>query len=368
MNIAIYDTEHFETTYTLIRVFADESNTVAVFTTEEMAIVLRKMLGEKNSGVNWILFSSKDVANIRRIYSYCRKQRVQYLFLNTVNYHHLLFGLLALRLKPTKTIVTVHDANSFYRPKLMFHWRSIARAIGKKLLANTADAFATLLTSTKKYIQDNFAISKPIISIPGSFYEEHKLEASDEWPVIAISGSVDVKRRNYQQVFDLLEELEDVEIEFVLLGAAKDEQGKQIINKLETWASEKLKITTYNDKFVDEEEFNKQLRRCDFVFAPLQKTFNEESTLPEEYGLTKSSGSFFDAVRFGKPLIVSSDITIPQELVGQCIFYKSAKELAAFLTTLTPEEKNLLIKKAVENSGKFALKRIQEQVFSAIHL
>src|SRR6266540_4432714 len=110
MQIVIYDTEHFETTYALIRIFDTPQNNITIFTTVEMSILLKQMLSEKAGCYSWMIKDKRSYTF--DLYKYCRRKKASHLFLNTVSYHHIFFAILCFFLRQTKSILTIHAANS----------------------------------------------------------------------------------------------------------------------------------------------------------------------------------------------------------------------------------------------------------------
>ena len=367
MKIAIYDSEHFETTYTVIRALSFSSNQVSLFVTEEVASSLKELLSaEESLSMDWIILQRANIQNSAIIYRYCCKKGIEILWLSTVSYHHLLFGTLSLLLRKTKTVITIHDANSFFRPDVAPSTRSMIRYAGKKLLNTSVDGFSTLLTSTKKYIEDNFRPAIPIGCVPGSFYTGSKISSLPDVTslVIVIPGSFDPKRRNYNLLFALAEKWNSPgrKLEIVLLGGAKDAEASAILHQLRDLSTPTITFTVYEQAHISQLEYDRQLSRCDFVYAPLQKMFLEESAVPEQYGITKSSGCFFDAIRFGKPLLLPETIFLPGEIAPQTIVHPSTSEMAFFLHNLTQEELNRIHTTAINNSKRFTLDTISKQL------
>jgi len=363
MNVGIYDTEHFETTYTLIRLLDNGKNKIAIFIVADLAPALKKML--KNEGIEyeWHFLQQNKFNNSGIVYKYCNRNHIDLLFLNTISQHHLLFGLLSIFLRKTKTVLTIHDSNSFFRPQLKIGLCSFLRYAGKKLLVKKMTRFATLLVSTKVYIQQTFKPKQDIVCIPGSFFENknYKVQPTNTCLKIVVPGSIDFKRRNYHFILQLLTHLNMRKIELVLLGGI-NEKNKTFLAQCKAFDSDLIKIKTYNQPFVDVEEYERQLINCDFILAPVQKFFEGESAIPEEYGVTKSSGSFFDAIRFGKPLIISADVTIPEEIEKQCIRYGSLDELIKFFADLNVEKRLQYSQISLENSMNFTLENVRKRL------
>ena len=368
MNIAIYDTEHFETTYTLTRIFDTGDIAITLFVTSDVALSLTTLLGTTHSPLNWVIFEKHNVSNTTKIYNQCTKRKIDLLLLNTVSHHHFFFGILCLLLKKTRTILTIHDANSSFNPLLSFNFRTFLRFAGKKMLANAVSGYATPLSSTKEYICKNFTVQKRTVIFPGSFFCEG-LRAPRRYDgkiKIVIPGSIDSRRRDYTQLYKIATSLKGQknEFEFILLGGTKNKEGKEIANECKRHESENVKIKTYEGEFVSQEEYDFDLSDSDFVYAPLVKLFHKESTIPEQYGLTKSSGCFFDAVRFGKPILVPEYIFVPEELRAQCIPYKSIQGLSEFLTQLNDKKREDYTNSAIQNSRCFTLTKVRKSIFS----
>jgi hypothetical protein len=207
--------------------------------------------------------------------------------------------------------------------------------------------------------------SQPVLVIPGSFFDEQKAGVAPAGSaiVVAVPGSVDVQRRDYTELLTTLSILKqkDTSIEFVLLGTAREEKAKNVLRRLMCYATEHIRISVYEEPFIDQQEYDRQLKRCDFVYAPLQRIFNGDSRKPEIYGLTKSSGCFFDAVRFGKPLLLPGNIILPDELAPLSIVHHSAEELASFLATLKDTEKMAYREEGIHNAKRFGLSHLQKQ-------
>jgi len=364
MNAGIYDTEHFETTYTLIRLLDYGKNKITIFIAADLFPILKKMLRNEGIEHEWHLLQRNKLINSYIVYRYCKRNKIDTLFLNTVSQHHILFGFLALFLKKIKTVLTVHDANSFFNPQFKIGLQSIFKYFGKKLLLKNVTHFVTLLSSTKLYVEKTFKPEQSVFCIPGSFFEgnSYELQSTDYFFKLVVPGAVDLKRRNYSFIVQLLSNLKaQAKIEIVLLGGMAG-NDQTIVKQCKSFESELVRIKIYDQFFIEVEEYERQLSTCDFILAPIQRFFEGESSIPEEYGVTKSSGSFFDAVRFGKPMIISAELTIPEEIEKQCIRYHSVNELAAFIETLNLEKKLLYSQMSLSNSSHFTLENIRKKV------
>ncbi|MFN2457672.1 MAG: hypothetical protein ABR502_05680 [Chitinophagaceae bacterium] len=360
MKIGIYDTEHFETTYALIRISDVPENSITLFLTAPVASILKEMLGKDAERYTWILKKGGSITYLIKIFQVCIKDKLDILFLNTVSYHHLLVAFLCFFLKKTKTILTVHDANSFFHPKFSFHFRKSIRSAGIKMLTWVVPAYTTLLSTTKTLIKEKYGIKKPVYCIPGGIFEKNATNTKEQnidILKIVIPGSIDKNRRDYDQLFQLIKELEPNKkrIQMVLLGTTIGDYGKEVIEKCKRNSSENINIVFYETKFIEQNEFDKQMNDSHFVLIPLVKVTLGENGRLEEYGVTKAAGGFFDAIRFGKPMLIPDYITIPEELKKQVISYTSIHMLSQFIYNISAGSiyYNDILDKSIQNSMPF---------------
>lgn len=367
MNIAIYDTDHFETTYTLFQLLNIPGNKITLFVTENVAAALKEMPGmEQVSPQQWVILPQASYRNAVTVYRVCRHRNIAALYFSTIAHHHLFFAILCRLLPKTKTLLTIHDAHGFFKPRLRLEPRSIFRFIGIKALAGSVDVYSTLLGATKAYIQQVYKSRKNIVTIPGSFFDETSIRDNPpaQQTIIAIPGSVDKQRRDYTSLFTALSfwSQQEMELEVILLGGTGNKTSAEVVRQCKLFSSQKLQVTVYDSPFVSQQEYDRQLQRCDFMYAPLQPDFQGGSLLPETYGLTKSSGCFYDAIRFAKPLLLPAAIPVPDEMAAQTIVHDSAQALANFIANLTPTEKKAYKALAVQNARRFSLAAIRQRL------
>jgi hypothetical protein len=364
MNFVIYDTEHFETTYALIRLLENHGNKITVFTNEKTGEVVKGMLKEDAGKIAWVIRKKNNFSFVLDLYRYCKKNKTSWLFLNTVSFHHALFAALCFALKKTHTVLTIHAVNSFFSPKTGLTFKSYIRFSGQRWLSKTVSGYAVLLTSIAKYMTETYSIRKPVYCLPGGVYEGGTAVSNEIVEAdlhLVVPGSIDEHRRDYAQVLELAFQLEarQRKTRISLLGAAKGEYGKEIIESCKRASLRFVDFHFYPGDFVDEKEYEKQLTGCDFVFIPLKDKFLKQDGREEEYGLTICSGSFFDAVRFAKPMIVPAYIEMSKELQPQCIPYTSLKNLADMLATATKVQRENYASVAAANSRNFSVEAIR---------
>ncbi|HEV7330756.1 MAG TPA: hypothetical protein VGN63_06945 [Flavisolibacter sp.] len=366
--IVIYDTEHFETTYALIRIVDLEFNSITIFADKTTETVLRQMLGEHANKFTWVTRSKTDYTTALALYRYCTVHNVTVLFLNTVSHHHLLIAVTSLCLKKVNVILTVHAANSFFSPKISFSPRSILRFLGQKLLRISVSSYAALLSSIRDYIVENFKIKKNVYLLPGGVFEPDKIKSLSTDPNsqlrIVVPGSIDHYRRDYQQIFELanLLELKKQNIQLILLGTAVGTYGKNVIRQCESLILKHVQLRYYDVDFIDPVEYEHQLDSCDFIFLPLTQMCKKPGEQAEEYGRTICSGSFYDAIRFAKPILIAENIPLAPELQDQCFPFPSLPGLCEILSKMSHGEREEITTKAFRNSQRFSVTLLRKEI------
>jgi hypothetical protein len=359
MNVIIYDTEHFETSSTLARLFAVPGNSVSLIVTTAMEAPLRELLKD-STDIKW-KFITDGKTNAQEVYEYCRTNKADLLLLNTIAKHHLFFSWMATRLKNTKVWLTIHDVNTYFQPERKPGLRSWLRHIGIKSLVKNVNGYIVLLSSTQKFLLEKFNVRKEIVVLPGSIYRSgtagpDKLETIK----IVIPGSIDFKRRDYMQVEKLVAALHPIlPVELVLLGTARTNKACEFLNRLAMEEKENLTIHIYKEDFISAVEYEHQLSMATLIWAPLSTEFREDGFSTEQYGLSKSSGGFFDAVRYGKLLVLSSEIPVPEELKLLVYKYATIDHLANWINELTESQMDPLWQLAKKGIANFTADHIR---------
>jgi hypothetical protein len=203
-------------------------------------------------------------------------------------------------------------------------------------------------------------------NIPGAVFENNHSTQNLSSPLrIVVPGSLDNRRRDYEQVFELATRAggEKLPLQLVLLGGFADEYGKSIIDRASQFQSAHCNITTYNTHVVGQKEFDQQMDAAHFVFIPSVINTKICGDIPEIYGITKSSGNLFDVIKHAKPFIVPAALTIPHDLQTSCFKYNSPNDLTGFLKKITssPGEYNEWQQQALENSKNYTIERVRER-------
>ena len=367
MDIVIYDTQHFETTYAYIRLFDHPTCRITLFISPEVEKPLKDNLGVSATKYTWVIRTGSNIKFAKKLYKTCLKVKPAYLIFTTISDYHLVYGLICMGLTKTKTILVIHDANSFFKPVLSLSARSLVKYLGKKALSFFINSYATLLSSTKDYIATTFKPNKPIHLLPGGIYENYNPPQPSSYSglQILIPGSIDKKRRAYEEVWELVNLLKSKEgiYRIILLGKPVDEYGLLLLKQLREVTISNIELVVF-DQFVEQSVYNNFLKDCDVIWIPLRKEFINDSMYTESYGITKASGSFFDAVRYAKPMLLPAHITIVPELQQQILTYSSIENLTTILEELSLKDSyyNRVLEQAKNNALNFTVDAVRSRI------
>jgi hypothetical protein len=337
MNVTIFETEHFEAAYPVIRLFDNGSNQISICCYPVTFRQIQHKLPQDR--YKWVV--RKDNESKRRfiitLYKECRRQRTDLLYLNTVSDNFIFYAVLAMLLRKTRIIMTVHMVNNMTDTKKIWHPKRLIRAIGKKLLCRVVNEFNVISPTLVPALKARISSAKKIHTIPGGVYEPGTVAALQPSPSsiinLAIPGSIDGRRRDYRLVFDLLHQLERLSVhsEITLLGSFYDTYGEEISRKAQEWNGQFVRLKYYKEEHIDQPEFDRVLNQSHYVLSPsvIQTVIADD--VAEEYGKTIVSGNVSDAVRHAKPMIIPAELAMDPTLENTCIRYKDVVQLAAYL-------------------------------------
>lgn len=161
-----------------------------------------------------------------------------------------------------------------------------------------------------------------------NFVNQPVTKSDDNTVSMAIPGSIDNQRKDYQEVFTALSNAKHLfqkQVELRLLGKPKGDAGKVIVDRFMGLASNKLKIT-YNKEFIPQDKFQEMFEEVDFLIAPI-KVHTQYRIFHEIYGKSKMSGIENDIITQHKPAIVVDSYRMPQELRNVTSSYRTTEQL-----------------------------------------
>ena len=202
-------------------------------------------------------------------------------------------------------------------------------------------------------------------TLPGAVYEcnadETRLAGSIR---LVVPGSIDQERRDYNEVFRLLDLAEQgqLAVDAILLGAPVGEYGAAIVARAKRRQGVYTSIHAYDTQHVPVDEFDRQMRIAHFVYIPVVHFSFASDHIREVYGETKTSGNIFDAVRYARPVLHPTHLAVPDELKESSYRYENPGDLITFFRDLNqhPAEYAVWEHRALESSMKFTPEAIRK--------
>lgn len=365
MKIAVYDTQHEETLFTVIRIFDNGENELHVFTTPEFGTALQQR--HLSHHIQWHLMKPVTALDFpAAITRENRKHRYTHIILSTVHKHHLLFAFFGKA--GSKLLVVLHDTNVL-NPKFKLGLRALLRNSGMRLLNRMADGFIVLSSEVKKYIKQEKMTQKPVMVMPGAVWEEKGNPGDNGDFIITIPGTADETRRDYEELLRLEPLLSPAtrNIRFVVLGYADEKGFITIISFKISDKSDRISVNYFPSTIINQDEFDQQMKQSHLVYLPLRASVVRPEGV-EYYGRTKISGGFFDAVRFSRIILQPAAIPVAEELKDQTHTYASVEELAQWINAAVndPEFLRRAQQKADKNASRFELESVRKSVLTQL--
>ena len=364
---------HIPVLHTYIKICKTKNTKVTVFTTKELLSRLEKYEFDTEN-FNFVIKKEKEsIAKfLKRVEKICN-EKIDILFVNTI--HETILDLIAyLSFNPKcKKILVVHHINAWLKPYLVFNPFHLVRTFDSnisvaliKFVLPKFDAISVIYEPMKDYVLSNFDFNKEIFTLPTSIFEkfENKNEKNDDKLTVVIPGLLQKHRKDFTFIFPALKKLFNQYGEKLILyvaGMPVGNFGRDINNKFRKMKDKGYNITTFDD-FIPDDEFDKILRNCDIILAPIRIKTRADCQIGEEYGKTVGSGVIYNAVKYAKPIIVPSDFNMLKEFVSSTFFYSSSDDLENNLKELlsNPKKTQLLKNEALKNSEIFSLNNLQE--------
>jgi hypothetical protein len=371
MKIGIIESEHFETVYPLIRLLDDGNNELFLFVNETTSEQLKIALGSSyESRYHWVIQQNKLSTRkfLNQVQSSIKKNGISFLILNTVSKHHLFYAWMIHLSGRIKTLLTVHDTNELFRNSLGWQPRNWIRFAGRQWLLNKVQYLNTINETVLPYLQQKARPYHTVVQLPAAVFEgDHHCPPVHDSIRLVICGSIDPKRRDYQQVVKLLKFTNNLPLQVILLGSARGSYAKEIIESANS--QKENSVISFEDEIIPQPEFDNVIRNSHFIWMPVNVHTVSPTGIPEVYGITKSSGNIGDVIRQGKPFIVPQELAIPGNLANSCFRYENLEALADFLRALMedPDRYPEYCKAANQASMEYSVKQIREKKLAFIY-
>jgi hypothetical protein len=370
MNIGIFETEHFEAAYPVIKLF-DNNNTITIFAYQSAYRQLQYLLHSQVDNYSWVIKpeGTSKYSFIYAMFREVKKRKITVLYLDTITNNFIVYALMIFLLPNVRVIVTIHNINSFFNYKRSLSLRRLVRFIGRKILLSVVKEFNVISWTMMSYLEKRLAAGKKVHCIPGAIFEEgnhtQNQPAVAQHINIVIPGTVDGRRRDYEQSLALLSslELKKISSTVTLLGKFYDDYGKMIWEKCKAIQHVYAKVQYYGFETVDQPEFDRVMSEANFIFIPSVINTIIDDGVEEMYGVTISSGNLFDIVKYAKPFIVPQRLHFDSSLQKSCYRYTVIEDIASFMIAVRQDATlyETLKIEARNASGNYTLEKVRER-------
>lgn len=147
--------------------------------------------------------------------------------------------------------------------------------------------------------------------------------------VLSVLGTVDVTRKEYSELFEAMELLQDrteYAIELHFLGAVKGKEGRAVIDRFQQLEGARFSFF-YSTHFVSQEEVDAVMIRTHFLLAPIRLESNFKMHR-EVYGCTRMSGVEIDVVNYRTPAFVPAQYHVIGDMKDLLFPYRDSADLA----------------------------------------
>lgn len=364
MRIGIFEMDHYEGAYPVIKLFDTPANNITVFTNTATHGRFTDLFRERSNSYQWVVLSGNRWRFFWQLYRAIKKQQLDLFYINTISNNHLLYAAVIALLGKLRVIITIHDINCMFESKPSADIRIMAHHLGKKLLIKLVKEFNVVSDTMVPYLRQKTASKKMVHNVPGAVFDgaPHRLAAGETIHLV-IPGSIDKKRRHYETVLELARAAEEKQLplRITVLGGYYDEYGKDIVQRIRSFPARYTTLHSYDTDVVHQDEFDLQLNQAHFIFIPSVINTAICHGIPEIYGITKSSGNIFDVIKHAKPFIAPQALTVPDNLKSSCFRYAEVKDIIDFLATLLKEKHQYTAweDNAIHNSGLYTIEKVR---------
>ena len=370
MRIGIFETDHFEVSHTLIRLFQLPAHQLTIFTETQSWRQFRQMPDIDLQAHRWVIRKERQskASFILQIYRTVKQQKIELLFLETVEDNFIFYAWLVKALPGVRIILSIHDINGYFHFRENGSLRRRIRNSGKRKLIKAVNEFIVINSNMVDYLQSLLPAGKSVRYLPGSFFERDLYQppsASMDPIHLVVPGSVDSRRRDYNVVFDLLQACREqqLNVKVTLLGGFRPESDRQLMKRVLDFSYDYPNLKWFEEPVVPQPVFDEVMQSAHFVLSPSVIRTVISDDVQEEYGVSKSSGNIADIVRYARPAIIPAALVTGPEISHIAIRYQSVKEIPEQLKLLRdhPDKYLAIQQRALAGSGAFTLDAIRMQ-------
>jgi len=362
MKIALFEFDyHGMLITTFCKMFETSEHSVTVFTTTKIYNEIKDQ--NDSSKVSYVIKGDENLKifmdkNISFINSH------NLIFFNTIasNYKTIYNTNFTI-----PTIFRIHNANTYlkpfqnlYVPKNLFELFKYISYVVREMITTLDFYYIKKLIKKFDYIclndlyREEYVIKNKMIindkifpCIPFAISDSLSKECNPlkNTLTITIPGSIDKRRRDYNIIVSTIKELTtqlNSPIELYLLGKPIGEYGNTIIAQLKDIEGEKFKLTSFNE-YISQNKFDRIIAETDIILSPLIIE-NQFRIFKEVYGKSKSSGSVYDLITYGKLTIFPASFYNDKEMNKYVDYYTSSHSLGSIILNYSNNRDELIRK------------------------
>ncbi|MFT3934318.1 MAG: glycosyltransferase [Chitinophagaceae bacterium] len=374
MKIFIYELVHLDWVIPLTDFLRDSPYAVTFFVHTKMKKDLEESLpAEAYTIYEWVYIEDQPIISLFKLLNdHIKKKGCNLIWVNTNDSKHIIFALLRLKHQHIKLIVNIHEINNFLYPRFSYNIKKALRYFSKRALSKIADAFIVNNDQMRNIIIQQQSTCKPCYVITPVFYMDNSENISKQESFsVVVPGSVDSRRRDYKIVlaaWTIFMQTKKTDKETLLILAGNSNPyGHDILAIINSNPTLKETVRIF-DSEIPECQFQRIITDASIIVSPQNATTSISDHIQETYGITKTSGNIYDAIRHGKPLIVPALLRTPEEIASSTIRYASEKALIEIFQNLS-NDKNIFYsinQRAIENSQKFSYKAMRKKIDTMI--
>lgn len=245
-----------------------------------------------------------------------------------LNYLVILFGFYALVLVfGPKLIVQVRDSSAYIADETDNFFQALSKKVKLFALARVR-----LVAFESETLRRSFCNNQPefesksftsYVYYPDLSESGHNGSLGSSKIQIGLLGSLDEYRRDYDLLIKVLSRLEPSDrdrLSFHLLGACMGDR-RQVVREIESYCN-----FFYSEGYISDELLELRAAKMNVLLSPLKEH--------RKYGFAKGSGSYGDALCFGKRLIIPKFSDPEGEFDFLALYYEGLDSLVEIIRNL----------------------------------
>ena len=366
----------------LCKIANPKKNDVTLFTTEELLTNIEEQLEEYRKFITFCV-KKKDESYLKFIKKINKTCSINYnlVIINTVSRWEMIYLRLncykisyfyslkfwfydsyqKIRLEDIKGSLDYLNLLSWLPSRLHanpFFGNAIRKNILKKI-----DGVLVEYPTFRELLTDSYGYKNPVYFLPKSHFEESNNYPLNKQLTFVVTGTISISRRDYDSIFDALLGIpNDIrsKVKLVLLGKPIGKYGAHIISRCDQLNNDGFDIE-YSKTFITVDKFKDKLSNSDIIISPMNLVY-ESGTIVEKFTYTKGTGTFNDAIKFGKPSIVPKKYNVAPQFDSCFIKYQDISHLTNIITDLIkcPEKLTAIKSKTKEIMSNYKLYNIQK--------